>query len=168
MPRPGHVSKRKPPVTSIPRPTSIQQASLSHCSLSLLIFCGLCPQSTLSRCPCSQVQPLLNQVVRPGKLGCLDRGVPTAVTFDSECSSPSFTSTSHPPTQHNLNHPPGMGDPCMEAQLRRQLPNHPDALACRLESPSVDSPAGTVAHTSPRHPWGKGGIAAGRPKRDRA
>lgn len=36
MPRPGHVSKRKPPVTSIPRPTSIQQASNAlACSFTL-------------------------------------------------------------------------------------------------------------------------------------
>ena len=33
----------------------------------------------------------------------------------------------------------------MEAQLRPRLPNHPEALPCRLKSPSVDSP---VAHTS--------------------
>lgn len=187
MPSPGHVSKRKPPMTSIPRPTSIQQSfqcslclacsfhtlQFTHCSLSLLTFCNLCPQSTPSICPSRefglswlwQVWPLFSQVVRPGWAGVDRRGVP------AECSILSFIVYSPRPHNHqentisvallewgSMHRSPAQAATAQSPRCPRMPSREPQRrLACRHRGTHL-----------PRHPRGRGGVAAGRPKRDRA
>lgn len=180
MPRPAHVSKRKPHgIPGLPRFNKLPMLCLKACSFKL----SHCSFSLLTSGPLPTIHP--REVPFLPSPACLGRGKfgpcstrwsglqtglawtagfqPQSHLTPNVALHPSgFTSTSHPPRKHSLSRPPGMGAPCMEAQLRRQLPNHPDALACRLESPQRRLACRHRGTHLPRHP-SQGGWRPGDP-----
>lgn len=185
MPRPAHVSKRKPHgIPGLPRFNKLPMLclkacsfKLSHCSFSLLTSRPLptihpreVPFLPSPACLGSwQVWPLLNQVVRPTNWAGVDCGVPAAVTFDSECCSPSFRlHLDLTPTKKTQSQSPSWdggsmhGSPAQAATAQSprcpRMPSREPPASTRLQAPWHTPPAAS----KPR------GMAAGRPKRDRA